>query len=135
MKSEQIALVQKTFSQVEPIAQQAGELLYTRLFEIDPSLRDMFRSDLKRQANMVMTAIGLAVKGLDNPDKIQTELQKLGNQHVGYGVMPADFDKFGAALLWSLEQTLGEDKFTTQAKDSWVEAFDVIRKRMKIMVR
>ena len=41
MNSEQINLVQSTFADVRPIAPAAAELFYTRLFVLDPSLREV----------------------------------------------------------------------------------------------
>jgi hypothetical protein len=37
MNAQQITLVQETFKKVEPIAQSAGELVYQRLFQMDPN--------------------------------------------------------------------------------------------------
>ena len=46
MKKEQVQLVQQTFMKVLPIADLAAELFYKRLFEIDPSLRPMFKGNM-----------------------------------------------------------------------------------------
>jgi hemoglobin-like flavoprotein len=42
MNPRQKELVQSSFAKVAPIADQAADLFYNRLFEIDPSLRPMF---------------------------------------------------------------------------------------------
>ena len=42
MSPEQKSLVQETWRQVVPIADVAASLLYGRLFQIDPSTRDLF---------------------------------------------------------------------------------------------
>ena len=130
MNSHQIALVQSTFKTIEPIAQVTGELMYQRLFELDPSIKPLFKGDIKQQALMLMTAIGLAVKGLDRPDSIEAAVKALGNRHRGYGVSPNDYPKFGAALLWALEQSMG-DAFTPDVKDAWVEAFGMLAKQVR----
>ena len=49
MNPEQITLVQNSFNLVEPIAEIAAGLFYNRLFELDPSLRPMFKNDIKEQ--------------------------------------------------------------------------------------
>ena len=77
-----------------------------------------------------MTAIGLAVQGLDHPEVVTPQIALIGQRHVNYGTMPADFDKFGAALQWALTQTLGED-FTQPVKEAWAEAFTFIVRGMK----
>jgi len=130
MNKQQIELLQRAFAKVDPVAQEVGDLFYGRLFEMDPSLRPLFTGDIKAQAKMLMTAIGLAVQRLDHPDVVTSQVALIGQRHLNYGAMPADFDKFGAALQWALEQTLG-DAFTPSAKDAWTEAFKFIVQGMK----
>lgn len=130
MNKQQIELLQRTFAKVEPVAQEAGELFYGRLFEMAPSLRPLFTGDMTMQAKMLMTAIGLAVQGLDHPEAVTPQLALIGQRHVNYRAMPADFDKFGAALQWALAQTLGDD-FTQPVKEAWGEAFKFITREMK----
>ena len=45
MTPKQIVLVQESFK-VLPAADVAAALFYGRLFELDPSLRDMFHGDM-----------------------------------------------------------------------------------------
>jgi hypothetical protein len=42
-------LVLRSFAQVMPIAETAAELFYGRLFELDPTLRPMFRGDMRER--------------------------------------------------------------------------------------
>jgi hemoglobin-like flavoprotein len=122
--------VQKTFDKIDPIAQQVGDLFYTRLFEIDPGLRALFKGDMKKQALMLMTVIGLAVRGLDRPEAIAEAVRSLGERHYRYGVSPADYNTFGAALIWALEQVLNGE-FTPEVKQAWIEAYDWLASAMK----
>ena len=130
MDARQIALVQKTFEDVEPIAQEVGDLLYTRLFEMDPGVRPLFKGDLKKQALMLMTVIGLAVRSLDRPEAVESSVRALGQRHFRYGVSAPDYNTFGAALIWALEQVLG-DAFTSEVKQAWIEAYDLLSGAMK----
>lgn len=130
MNPEQIGLVKKTFEKVEPIAQQVGELFYTRLFEMDPSLRQLFHGDMKRQALMLMTVIGMAVRSLDRPEVVADSVRALGRRHASYGVRPADYNTFGAALLWSLEHVLGAE-FTPEVRSAWIEAYALLADAMR----
>ncbi|MDP1672415.1 MAG: hypothetical protein Q8L65_04770, partial [Burkholderiales bacterium] len=50
-------------------------------------------------------------------------------RHAGYGVQPKDYDKVGAAFLWTLEQGLGET-FTAEVRGAWAEVYGVIAKTM-----
>lgn len=125
----QIALVQSSFQLVRPIADTAGLLFYERVFTLAPEARAMFGDDIARQATRTMTALGTAVDGLTDLEEIESFLIRLGARHVGYGVRPEHFDVVGAALLWTLEQGLGE-AFTAAVRDAWVAAWEVIRELM-----
>src|SRR5262245_8873882 len=120
MNSEQKVLVQESFAKVVPISETAADLFYNRLFELDPSLRPLFKGDMKEQGRKLMDMIGVAVKGLDDLDKIVPAVQALGQRHVGYGVKDKDYDTVATALLWTLEQGLGQD-FTPEVKTAWTE--------------
>ena len=130
MTPEQIKLVQSTFDKVRPVAQEAGELFYMRFFEVDPAVRPLFKGDIKQQGLMLMTALGMAVSNLDRPETIAPNIAALGKRHIGYGVRPPDFNTFGAALMWALEQVLG-DAFTPEAREAWGEAYALLSKEMK----
>ena len=130
MTPEQTVLVQKSFEQVLPIADVAADLFYGRLFELDPSLRPLFRGDMKEQGRALMSMIKVAVAGLDNPERIVPAVQSLGRRHATYGVTDAHYDTVAAALLWTLEQGLGE-AFTAEVKGAWVEVYTILATTMK----
>ena len=63
MTPEQIVLTQTSFAQVLPIADAAASLFYNRLFELDPSLRPMFKTDMAEQGRKLMTMLNVVVNG------------------------------------------------------------------------
>jgi len=130
MTPEQKILVQKSFEHVLPIADVAAELFYERLFELDPSLRPLFRGDMKTQGRALMSMIKVAVAGLDNLERIVPAVQSLGKRHATYGVTDAHYDTVATALLWTLEQGLGE-AFTPEVKAAWVEVYTILATTMK----
>src|SRR5215208_7372844 len=109
MDTKQIELVQASFELVRPMANQAAEIFYRRLFEIAPHYRSMFKHDMKNQGAMLMSTLGLAVGSLKNLEKILPAVQALGRRHAEYGVTAADYQPVAEALLWTLEHYLGED--------------------------
>ena len=125
MDSRQIDLVQQSFAEVKPIAATAAELFYGRLFTLDPSLRPLFKGDIVRQGQMLMSMIGAAVAGLRNLDTLAPVVRQLGARHVGYGVRREHYATVGAALLWTLEQGLGA-KFTLDTRLAWAEAYALL---------
>jgi hypothetical protein len=53
---------------------------------------------------------------------------------VRYGVRPEHFEVGGAALLWTLEQGLGE-AFTPDVREAWVEAWNIVAGAMLTGIR
>jgi hemoglobin-like flavoprotein len=131
MTPAQIDLVQQTFAQIKPIAPAAAELFYTRLFTLDPSLRTLFKGDIKKQGQMLMSMIGAAVAGLRNLETLSPVVRQLGARHVGYGVKPAHYDTVGTALLWTLQIGLKEE-FTAEAREAWATAYGLLADVMQL---
>lgn len=130
MKTEKIALVRSSWQQVLPIKDTAAQLFYGRLFELDPSLRGMFRGDMVEQGRKLMAMINTVVNSLDNLVPILERIEDLGRGHVAYGVTEAHYDTVGSALIWTLGKGLGE-QFTPAVKDAWVEAYGTLSSAMK----
>jgi hypothetical protein len=68
MTPHQITLVRSSFALVSPIADSAASLFYSRLFELDPSLRPLFKTNLESQGNKLMGMLASAVALLDQPE-------------------------------------------------------------------
>jgi len=125
MNARQIQLVQESFAKVRPVADQAAETFYQRLFEIAPSYRSMFRHDMKKQGAMLMSTLGLAVGSLNNLEAILPAVRSLGKRHAEYGVTAEHYQPVAEALLWTLQYYFG-DAFTPEIKDAWVEAYTTL---------
>jgi len=130
MTPEQIVLVQTSFAQVLPIADTAAVLFYDRLFELDPSLRPMFRGDMHEQGRKLMSMLKVAVNGLTRLDELVPAVQNMGRRHVGYGVRDEHYDTVASALLWTLRLGLGT-AFTRPVEEAWVSAYTLLANTMK----
>jgi hemoglobin-like flavoprotein len=130
MTPEEKALVQSTFAQLVPIADQAASLFYARLFEMDPGLRPLFRSDMREQGKKLMQMIGACVNGLDALEQLVPTVKDLGRRHAGYGVTDAHYETVGGALLWTLERGLGS-AFTPAVQAAWTTVYTVLATTMK----
>ncbi len=122
MTPEQIEMVSSTWKQVLPISDKAAELFYGRLFEIAPEVKPLFKSNMEEQGKKLMQMINTAVNNIEHVDKIIPALQDLGKRHVGYGVSEDHYTMVAEALLWTLEQGLG-DAFTEEVKAAWTETY------------
>lgn len=125
MTPHQIELVQESFAKVAPISETAASLFYGKLFELDPSLRPMFTGDIEEQGRKLMRMLSIVVNNLTRLDGIIAAVKRLGEKHVGYGVKDAHYATVATALLWTLEQGLG-DAFTPEVKEAWVEAYTLL---------
>ena len=126
----QIELVQNTFAVIAPIADDAAVLFYRRLFEIDPTLRSMFKGDMADQRHKLMQMLTAAVKGLPRLDRLVPVVEDLGRRHVAYGVTDEHYETVGAALLWTLEKGLGA-AFTPDVRDAWTSVYTLLATTMK----
>ncbi|MEM7362508.1 MAG: globin family protein [Pseudomonadota bacterium] len=130
MTPDQITMVKDSWQQVTPIADQAAQLFYDHLFEKNPQLKPLFKSDMKSQGKKLMTMITTAVNSLDKLEVILPAVEDLGKRHVGYGVVDDHYDAVGTSLLWTLEQGLG-DAFTEDVKEAWTETYVALAGVMK----
>ena len=130
MHARQIELVQSSFARVEPIADTAAALFYTRLFELDPSLRLMFKGNMVEQGHKLMTTLKVVVNGLTRLEALVPAVQALGRRHAGYGVADEHYDTVAEALLWTLHQGLGE-YFTPDIAAAWSSAYGILADVMK----
>jgi hemoglobin-like flavoprotein len=123
-------LIQESFTQLAPRTEHVAELFYERLFELDPDLRPLFSTDLRQQGRKLIQTLAVVVLGLDHFERMIPVLQDLGRRHVDYGVLPHHYALVETALLWTLEQTLGEE-FTAEARGAWTTVYDLLASTMQ----
>ena len=68
------------------------------------------------EGKKLMAALATVVAGLTEPETIVPTIQDLGVAHLGFGVEDWHYDVVGQALIWTLEQGLGE-AFTEEIRD------------------
>jgi hemoglobin-like flavoprotein len=125
MTPSDITLVQASFAKVAPSAPAVATLFYGRLFEQNPGLRTMFKSDLVEQGSKLMVMLGAVVKGLDDLPALVPVAQNLARRHVAYGVAAEHYGEVGSALLWTLREGLGEG-FTPEVEAAWRKAYGTL---------
>jgi hemoglobin-like flavoprotein len=123
MTPEQEELVRTTWRRFDPTPRAASVQFYQQLFELDPTVQQLFAGvDLAEQERKLMAMLAQIVHAIDQPEELVTSVAALGRRHVHYGVKDADYESVGAALLWVLEQNLG-DAFTPEVRAAWTEAY------------
>jgi hemoglobin-like flavoprotein len=126
---KQIADVQRTWEICVPIADTAADIFYNKLFELDPTLRALFPSELKEQKKKLMTMFTTAVRSLNDLDALVPAVQALGRRHVGYKVKDQDYNTVGNALIYTLELGLGVH-WNAEVKEAWVLVYGVLSSTM-----
>jgi nitric oxide dioxygenase len=123
-------LVQDTFQYVKPVSAAAAQLFYSRLFQLNPSLKPLFKGDLEDQRRKLLASITAVVEGLDRFDEMLPGVQAMAARHECYGVRPEHYEDFGAALLWTLERALGPS-WTPDVRQAWAAVYDSLSSAMK----
>ena len=130
MTPAEVNLIKRTWTRVVPIKDTAADLFYNKLFELDPSVKPLFKGDIKEQGAKLMATLNVVVEGLDKLDQVVPVAKELAVRHVAYGVKPGHYDTVGTALLWTLEQGLG-DGFTPDVRQAWTTAYTTLAGAMK----
>lgn len=125
MTPTQIRLVQESFAKVAPISETAAAIFYDRLFEVAPSVKAMFPADMTEQRKKLMGMLAAVVNGLGNLESILPASSALAKSHVSYGAKPEHYPVVGGALLYTLEEGLGQ-AWTPELADAWTAAFGTL---------
>lgn len=129
MTPNQIQLVQSSLPVIAADEEQVAALFYQRLFALDPALRGLFTSDMIVQGQKLVDMLASLIDSLDRADRIVPVLQALGQRHAAFGVKDSDYGTVGAALLATLERSLGRD-FTPEMREAWIALFFVVSRTM-----
>jgi nitric oxide dioxygenase len=128
--SLQVELLEQSFDEVKPQADDFADSFYKNLFTAYPEARPLFaNTNMAEQKKKLVGSLVLVVENLKNPDTLGSSLRGLGARHVKYGALPAHYPLVGNSLLTTFEQYLG-DKWTPQVKQAWVDAYGAITEIM-----
>lgn len=129
MTPRQIELVQHSFQKIVPVADGVAQMFYARLFQLDPSLRILFRSDTKEQGRKLMDALRAVIANLRSLDRVIPGLEAMARRHANYGVRSEDYATVGHALLDTLRKGLGA-AFTKEVGEAWLTAYSLLAETM-----
>jgi hemoglobin-like flavoprotein len=130
MTPEDIHLLRKSFDHVERQSHVAALVFYQRLFELDPALRPLFKTNIEDQARKLMEMLGLALSLAEQPGKLEAVLMASGARHSGYGVREEHYATVGRAMLDMLAEVLGKN-FAGATRQAWVDFYTYIAETMK----
>lgn len=131
MSPESERRVRESWKVLEPQAARFAGLFYARLFEMDPQVRALFAAtDMDAQHLKFADMLRELVQAMDDPRDVVTAAAASGRRHADYGVEDAHYDRVGAALLWAIEQDLG-DELDAATRDAWRELYTLVSAIMR----
>lgn len=129
LKRRHVQLVQRTFAEVSRDPEMAAAYFYDELFRRAPETRAMFDADMDAQRATFMAALEAAVTGIEDAEALFSRIAEQGRRQVSYGVRPYHYAEVGEALIWALEQGLG-DGFTDETREAWTRVYELISQVM-----
>lgn len=129
MSPIQVGLVRDTFEGVREAPGPILMLFYGRLFDLDPSLRPLFKIDIASQSQKLADMLVTIVNSLDRLEQLRPTLREMGKRHVEYGVKPEHYQTLTTAMIWALGQALSPH-FDRDAKEAWRLALTAVAQAM-----
>lgn len=119
-------LILESFAQIAPDADEIAHIFYERLFEIEPNLESFFaETKMHEQERKLMQTLGALVGAVYNWADVVPQIKALGKRHIAYGVVLAQYQVVGNALIWTLQESLGAD-FTDEVYAAWAKMYESI---------
>jgi serine/threonine protein kinase/pimeloyl-ACP methyl ester carboxylesterase len=125
-----VTRINESFARLAPRAEKLVARFYERLFELMPSLRALFPTDLTQQRMKLAAALQLVVYGLRRPERLIPMLEDLGRKHAPFNIETSHFDAFGRALLDALAEQEGP-AWTPETERAWARAYAHIAGMMR----
>ncbi|MBN3521302.1 2Fe-2S iron-sulfur cluster binding domain-containing protein [Algoriphagus lutimaris] len=110
--------------------EEFASIFYDKVFEIDPNAKSLFRNNMTDQGRLLTHMLGGIIYSLSRPEHLVTGLQRLGENHVKYGVQATHYPVVKEALLYTINKTLGGNN-TEKCMNAWNSALDFVMDVMK----
>ena len=117
---------------LEENREKIGFTFYRKLFDENPSLKNMFNMGHQRQmengqasAQQMSLANALVAYCIhcDSLENLGPFVERVANKHVSFDVQPEHYPVVGGVLLATLEEVLGKDTFNEDVKNAVAEAY------------
>jgi hemoglobin-like flavoprotein len=131
MTQHEKKIVSESYPLIREIAIPVSMLFYGRLFDVDPSLRRLFKVGMKEQSKKFVAMLDSIVESIDDWEKIVPVLRELGQRHVAYGVKEQHYNTLCSALVWAFGQAL-QPGFNDEVRASWTAVIQAVNEQMKI---
>jgi hemoglobin-like flavoprotein len=121
MTRSQVQSVKASFQALTPQRNRLAGIFFAQLFVREPSLRPVFRGDLRAHGAELFEGLAAIVDSLDRLYPIVPALEWLGVQSARRGVGERHYEAVLEAMLAAFRDGLG-DGFTAELEAAWREA-------------
>ena len=129
MSPEQVALVERSLTAIQPAFDDMVADFYRRLFAADASAAALFTGDPAAQRAKLRAELEQVMRSIRHHDAFLVRAGALGRQHQAYGVRPRHYASARAALMAALADALGE-QWTEPVAAAWSAAYDLTTEAM-----
>ena len=103
------------------------DCFFSRLFDVNPAARPMFKTNLQSLGRVLMGLISTALNQLKDPSTFEKTLINLAHSHSKRGVRGVQYGIMGDVLFWTLRKCLGT-KYDNATSHSWTKIFSYMLK-------
>jgi len=125
MQAVDISRVHDSWRQLTSLGSPAAALLCHNFFALQPQLRTQLRDGLVQHCRRLYELVEAVVITLDNQERLARILRFERRRHADLGLLASRYDSVAAALLKTLDQTLG-DAFSAEVEGAWIEALGLV---------
>ncbi|USD65889.1 globin domain-containing protein [Vibrio sp. SCSIO 43136] len=129
LTEQELQRIQANYALIEQDSAAFSQIFYQKLFALDPSLRSLFRNDIKIQGRKLMAMLELAVRDHQDMAMLVPMLHQLAERHNDYQVKKSHFKHLNTAVQAALSEYLGE-RLTEQDAKAWRTLFQFLADTM-----
>jgi nitric oxide dioxygenase len=129
MTPEQVTLVATSYAALGADAATMADGFYRRLFEADPSARDLFDTAPGQMSAKFALELAALVEGISSFRDFAARAVELGGRHAVYGVRAPDYAAAREALISSLAEAFGR-RWNDELAAAWRGAYDLTAELM-----
>ena len=129
MTPELLQMVQSSYARLGDGAPAMAADFYRRLFDADPSARDLFIDGPDVMAVKFANELEAIVEAITSYETFALRVKDLAGRHVRYGVQTHHYRAVGDALIGALAAHL-EDIWNPEFETAWRRAYNLVAEMM-----
>jgi uncharacterized protein YjbI with pentapeptide repeats len=122
---EEIDLIQYSRRMIRKPMDEFSRSFYRELFRINPSVKDLFLTNIENQALKFAQFMDLLLKSLNDTEKMLPALKALGRRHLRYGVEEKHYEIVNDALINTLRKSLGTT-LSPEIEQAWRKMYRMV---------